>query len=180
MHLGLSDYAYLAQAHGGPLRKEIDSLVRWDETDMLCDELLGVGGTLQHRSVYERKKWLRPFTDVSCGGFTAPFTLAERAVVAIRTRGGTWCQTYHQGWPTTTPFRVETETESCLVVGVELSPQWFTPLPLDPERIRSLVPEEVMQRVRLERLAADSAGLPEVTVRPAIEAWLQQLPRTAP
>jgi hypothetical protein len=175
VHLWLSDYSYLALAQGGPLREDIAALVPWDETDSLCEVLPPIGTDLQYRAASDPMKWLSPFLHVHFGSFVSPFLLAERAVLAIRTPGGTWCQTYHQGWPTTPPFQSGRRAGSSLVVGAELSPSWFTNLPLSPGRIRGALPAAVTQRVRMEGFSGSSVSLPEVTVRSAIEIWLERL-----
>jgi hypothetical protein len=172
--LALSPTQSLARCEIGPLISQIEGLMDWENSDILFDDLLGAGRRLALKAREGEEEWLEPFRSPTFGfgQFGSALYLADRGLLAIRTRAGLWCQAYELGWPTTAPVLLQNDSPVGLVMAAALSPEWFTGLPFAPEQVKSMVPQSARPHLSLEYRPTDDL-ITERFLRPeSVRNWL--------
>jgi hypothetical protein len=172
--LAFSRTQCLARCEIGPLISQIEGLMDWENSDILFDDLLSAGRRLVLKAREEEEEWLEPFRSPTFGfgQFGAALYLADRGLLAIRTRAGLWCQAYERGWPTTAPVLLQNDSPVGMVMAAALSPEIFTGLPYTSEQVEAAVPKAAQSHVRLEYRPTDDL-VTEHILRPAhVRDWL--------
>lgn len=139
----ISPFQYHLRIEAGPLAGPIQRAVDWKTCDHLDLTLT--------RTAKEARLDRYHRSTVSFVSFTAPLILTDRAVFAIRTDAGLWCQSYEHGWPKMPPFLLKDAAPSVgLMVAASLSPKWFPDLPYTLEAVERHIPEIARPHVTVE------------------------------
>jgi hypothetical protein len=175
----LSPTQYHVKCVSGPLIDPIDGQAHWGDCDILFEELIRVGDELIQQSLQDPADRLQSFRHYHLGSPGTPLILAERGLIAIRTHGGMWCQTYERGWPRSAPVLVDPAgIQTGLVVAAALTPEWFQCLPFKPDRpfeipgAREVVPAEAVPHLHVEYRSTDDLVTERILSPENIREWL--------
>jgi len=137
----LSPHQFVIRCESGPLLHPIQKILSWHGKEILTsgwskelDRHLGPFTVVNNRRGWRYYHFCEYGIHVSDLGMLTPF--ASRFYIGVRTEEGFWAQTFTEGMPDTPPLLISQSSSVGLLLGADLTDEWFK-LPLVEDEIRN-------------------------------------------